>query len=116
MDFLLRHRIGWRERLAVALAAATAVACMSAVGGPASQAAGCLPSTLKKPPRNRVLRVGTYGTNSGKKGQCATIQEAVHAAAPGNWILIGPGDYKQTGSTKPAGAYGEGLAGAAVLV
>jgi hypothetical protein len=116
MDFLLRHRIGWRERLAVALAAATAVACMSAVGAPASQAAGCLPSTLKKPPRNRVLRVGTYGTNSGKKGQCATIQEAVHAAAPGNWILIGPGDYKQSSFEKIEGAEGSDKAGADILI
>ena len=55
----------------------------------------CVPSTHVPPPKNRVLRVGTF---NGKKGQCKTIQEAVNAAAPGNWILIGPGDYKTTGS------------------
>jgi hypothetical protein len=64
-------------------------------------------------PKNRVLRVGTF---NGKIGQCKTIQEAVNAAAPGNWILIGPGDYKEASATKPEGAYGDDLASAAVLV
>jgi hypothetical protein len=73
----------------------------------------CVPSTRVPPPKNRVLRVGTF---NGKKGQCKTIQEAVNAAAPGNWILIGPGDYKQASSTKPVGAYGDDLAAASVLV
>ena len=73
----------------------------------------CVPSTHVPPPKNRVLRVGAF---NGKKGQCKTIQEAVNAAAPGNWILVGPGDYKQTSSTKPAGAYGDDVAGASVLV
>jgi hypothetical protein len=73
----------------------------------------CVPSTKVPPPKHRVLRVGTF---NGKKGQCKTIQEAVNAAAPGNWILIGPGDYKQTSSTKPAGAYGDDVAGASILV
>jgi len=39
----------------------------------------------------RVLRVGTY---HGVKGQYASIQAAVRAAHAGDWILIGPGDYK----------------------
>lgn len=39
----------------------------------------------------RVLRVGTY---HGVKGQYATIQAAVRAAHAGDWILLGPGDYK----------------------
>ena len=43
----------------------------------------------------RVLRVGTY---HGVKGQYATIQAAVKAAHPGDWILIGPGDYKTSPS------------------
>jgi hypothetical protein len=73
----------------------------------------CVPSTHLPPPKHRVLRVGTF---KGKKGQCKTIQEAVNAAAPGNWILIAPGDYKEESATKPAGAYGDDVAGAAVLV
>ncbi len=39
----------------------------------------------------KVLRVGSY---HGIKGQYRSIQAAVNAARPGDWILIGPGDYK----------------------
>jgi hypothetical protein len=95
---------GWAVFLAVLFG--------SVAGGQAATS-HCLPSTRVPPPKNRVLRVGAF---NGVKGECKTIQEAVNAAAPGNWILVGPGDYKQTSSTKPAGAYGDDIAGAAVLV
>jgi hypothetical protein len=49
----------------------------------------------------RVLRVGTY---HGIRGQYRTIQAAVNAANAGDWILVGPGDYKTTSSRAPAGA------------
>jgi hypothetical protein len=39
----------------------------------------------------KVLLVGTY---HGSKGQYKTIQAAVNAAKPGDWILVAPGDYK----------------------
>jgi hypothetical protein len=39
----------------------------------------------------KVLRVGTY---HGITGQYSSIQAAVAAAKPGDWILIAPGDYK----------------------
>jgi len=39
----------------------------------------------------QVLLVGTY---DGHMGQYQTIQAAVNAAQPGDWILIAPGDYK----------------------
>jgi hypothetical protein len=61
----------------------------------------------------KVLRVGTF---AGKKGQCASIQEAVDAVRPGGWVLIGPGDYKQSSSRTIEGAYGDDRAGADVLV
>jgi hypothetical protein len=48
----------------------------------------------------RVLRVGTF---HGINGPFATIQGAVDAAKPGDWILVGPGDYKTTTSRHPAG-------------
>ena len=44
-------------------------------------------------PGAKVLRVGTF---HGVAGQYRTIQAAVDAAKPGDWILIGPGDYKTT--------------------
>ncbi len=39
----------------------------------------------------RVLRVGTY---KGVAGQYKSIQAAVDAARPGDWVLVAPGDYK----------------------
>ena len=43
--------------------------------------------------RPAVLLVGTY---HGKAGQYTTIQAAVDAAQPGDWILVAPGDYHET--------------------
>jgi len=50
-----------------------------------------------------VLRVGTY---HGIAGQFRSIQAAVGAAKPGDWILIAPGDYHEQGirgASEPAG-------------
>lgn len=50
-----------------------------------------------------VLRVGTW---RGIAGQYTSIQAAVLAARPGDWILVAPGDYKETGypgEVEPAG-------------
>jgi hypothetical protein len=47
-----------------------------------------------------VLRVGT---DNGIPGQFDSIQGAVNAAQPGDWVLVAPGDYKTTGSTAPQG-------------
>jgi hypothetical protein len=44
----------------------------------------------------KVLRVGSY---HGVKGQYTSIQAAVNAARPGDWILVGPGDYKTSASS-----------------
>lgn len=51
-----------------------------------------------------VLRVGTY---DGKPGQFRTIQAAVDAAKPGDWILIAPGDYKTHSAKATASAPNE---------
>jgi hypothetical protein len=48
----------------------------------------------------QVLRVGTF---KGIPGQFASVQAAVDAARPGDWILVGPGDYKTTSIRRPAG-------------
>jgi pectin methylesterase-like acyl-CoA thioesterase len=49
----------------------------------------------------KVLRVGSY---HGIKGQFSSIQAAVDAARPGDWILVGPGDYKTSHISVPRGA------------
>ena len=61
----------------------------------------------------RVLRVGTF---KGKRGRYKTIQGAVNAARPGDWILIGPGDYHETGDSAPAGRPDDTHAGGGVYV
>jgi hypothetical protein len=43
-----------------------------------------------------VLRVGSY---HGIAGQFQTIQAAVNVAQPGDWILIGSGDYHEQGTS-----------------
>jgi len=48
----------------------------------------------------KVLLVGTY---HGTRGQFSSIQAAVDAAKPGDWILIGPGDYKTSSSRRVPG-------------
>jgi hypothetical protein len=48
----------------------------------------------------QVLRVGSY---RGIPGQFSTIQTAVDAAKPGDWVLVGPGDYKTSSSRTPSG-------------
>src|SRR3984893_11937670 len=60
-----------------------------------------------------VLLVGSY---QGMPGQFSIIQAAVDAARPGDWVLIGPGNYHETGNRVPPGAVGDDRAGAAVLV
>jgi hypothetical protein len=47
-----------------------------------------------------VLRVGTF---RGIRGQFSSIQAAVDAAKPGDWILVGPGDYKEHAGRSPKG-------------
>src|SRR5579863_6373066 len=42
---------------------------------------------------SKVLLVGSF---EGHAGQYPTIQSAVDAARPGDWILVGPGDYHET--------------------
>jgi hypothetical protein len=53
--------------------------------------------------RPAVLRVGTY---HGIAGQFRSVQAAVRAAKPGDWVLVAPGDYKENGyrgAPEPAG-------------
>jgi hypothetical protein len=54
---------------------------------------GC--HSTQTPPSSgpQVLLVGTF---KGMTGQYTKIQAAVDAAKPGDWILVGPGDYHET--------------------
>jgi hypothetical protein len=50
-----------------------------------------------------VWRVGSW---NGVPGQFTTVQAAINNAKPGDWILVGPGDYKEQGNpgaVAPAG-------------
>lgn len=48
--------------------------------------------------RPAVLLVGTY---HGHRGQFSSIQAAVDAAKPGDWILVAPGDYHEHADQGP---------------
>ena len=73
------HMIGRRRSVALALAAL-----LSGLYAAPAHAAG-----------SHVLRVGRF---HGIGGQFQSIQAAVNAAQPGDWILIGPGDYHERGA------------------
>ena len=63
---------------------------------PAASASAAAPAAAAA-----VLRVGTFG---GITGQYQSVQAAVDAAHPGDWVLIAPGDHKTTSSRAPAGS------------
>ncbi|HET9729688.1 MAG TPA: hypothetical protein VFR41_09725, partial [Acidimicrobiia bacterium] len=76
-------------RRAIPIAAA-----LFACAGIAS-AAGAEPPSWSHAGGVRVLRVGIW---HGIAGQYASIQAAVNDAHPGDWILVAPGDYHETGA------------------
>ena len=77
------------------------VAIMSlALTGVADATTATTAPTSKAAAGPRVLLVGTY---KGIRGQYRTLQAAVNAAHAGDWILVGPGDYKTTSASTPAG-------------
>ncbi|MBV9214151.1 MAG: hypothetical protein JOZ25_10965 [Actinobacteria bacterium] len=88
------------EGRAVVVLAALLLAVALAVYVPASQAAhqsrplreSATGSKKHHHHHPRVLRVGSW---KGIKGQFRSIQAAVDAARPGDWILVGPGDYHE---------------------
>ncbi|MHB8451595.1 MAG: hypothetical protein ACYDAQ_14300, partial [Mycobacteriales bacterium] len=71
-----------------------------ALVGAAAPLAGAHVAQLAASSSPLVLRVGTY---HGIRGQYSSIQTAVNAARPGDWILVGPGDYKEHGGQSPKG-------------
>jgi hypothetical protein len=85
------RRPGWLpDSTGLALAGALALASMLALLIlPPLRAQAATPP--KPPPQ--VLLVGEF---HGKKGTYTSIQQAVDAAHEGDWILLGPGDYKES--------------------
>ena len=71
--------------------------------------AGAMSSGGGHGPKPKVWTVGTW---HGKAGRFTSIQAAVDAASPGDWIVIAPGDYKERGdytTHKPITAPGAGV-------
>jgi hypothetical protein len=84
--------------MSVSVAALLGLGMLSAFAAPASSASSA-----------KVLLVGTY---KGKAGQYQSIQAAVNAARPGDWILVGPGDYHEDADeTGPYGSPADGAMG-----
>jgi hypothetical protein len=109
------HAVSRRHLIGGALVGAAL--CLAVLLGSVAEAQAvtntCVPSKSVPPPQNRVLRVGTF---NGKKGECKTIQEAIKAAAPTDWILIAPGDYKEGNSNLAPGALGDDRVPADLLI
>ncbi len=82
-----------RRRLAIGALAALAAATTLAALAPGAAAWG-----------HHRMRVLTVGRWHGQQGRFGSIQAAVDAARPGDWILIGPGDYHERADRDPANA------------
>jgi len=82
-------RRGWAGALSLAIGLGTTALGMPAETSPAAAAGP------------RVLLVGSF---HGVQGQYSSVQAAVDAARPGDWILIGPDDYHETADESPTAA------------
>ena len=99
----MRKMNGFTKSKAVVAAAMLSLAGLSA----------CSSSQSSSSNSGHVLTVGTY---KGHKGQFTTIQAAVNAAHEGDWILVAPGDYKESNdlAAAPTNVANGGFAGVLV--
>ena len=104
---LTRISFGTARRFGLSLALGAIV--LASIGIASAQARAAKVKTH----RARTLLVGEF---HGHKGTYKTIQQAVAAAHEGDWILIGPGDYKQSSSQEMTGGFGDDRAGADIVV
>jgi hypothetical protein len=77
------------RRLAISIAVVVALSVLVV-----ANSAGAKPPSHSHAGGVQVLRVGTW---DGIRGQYSSIQAAVNAASPGDWVLVAPGDYHETG-------------------
>ena len=89
---------GYRERGLGMASGGRSVAARMSVFGAVALACGMLSAWAPShspagPYGTKVLLVGKF---NGVAGRYRTIQSAVDAARPGDWILVGPGDYHET--------------------
>ena len=91
-----------------AIAALVLIGPTAGVASFAAVSAGATPSSA-----GHVLLVGTF---HGVKGQYKSIQAAVSAAKPGDWVLVAPGDYHETQDlTSPPSDYAQGAFGSVLI-
>ncbi len=72
-----------------------------------------IPPEPRAAPRARALLVGSY---HGIKGQYSDLEKAIYAARPGDWILVGPGDYRERTNVPLTGAMGDDQSGAGFAI
>ena len=77
----------WHPATIALAAIVLAGGALSACGSPSPSSSGSASGT------GAVLLVGTY---RGHSGRYTSIEAAVRAAKPGDWILVAPGDYHET--------------------
>ncbi|HVC66772.1 MAG TPA: hypothetical protein VND44_04190 [Acidimicrobiales bacterium] len=68
-------------------------ACVAGAGLLTACSSSSSSSQTTTAPSGKVLLVGTY---KGHAGKYTSIQAAVNAAKPGDWVLVAPGDYHET--------------------
>jgi len=82
-----------RRRLTLSVAGALLAGATLAACSSGTRSANGSGSSTTGTTNGRVLLVGTF---DGHSGAYESIQSAVDAARPGDWILVAPGDYHET--------------------
>src|SRR5487761_197357 len=93
-----------RHSRGILITVAAATLCLTGTAAPLAAASAAPP---------QVLLVGSY---NGVAGGYASISAALAAARPGDWILLGPGDYKAAAGSGATAGSGRSPAPAGVFI